>query len=61
MLALADKGFEAAIVTIVKDVKEHVYNEGTWKKSRQRNRNNKNRTKWKSQNLKIQYLNLKTD
>ena len=29
MLALADKGVEAAIVTIVKDVKEHVYSEGT--------------------------------
>lgn len=25
MLALTDKGFEAAIVTIVKDVKEHMF------------------------------------
>ena len=25
MVALADKGFEAAIVTIVKDVKEHMF------------------------------------
>lgn len=62
MLALTDKGFEAAIVTVCQGCERtHVYNEGTCKKPQQRNRNNKNRTKWESQNLKIQYLNLKPD
>ena len=60
MLDLADRGFKAAIVSTVKDVKENML----IMKEHERNLSReieiiKNRSKWKFQNLKIQYLNLK--